>query len=106
MAITFTLNSSTNLIQISTSLGSIPLGPTFGILTLGILLPWANATGAFIGGIAGVALVAWISIGNLMASSINKLTYSTLPLSVENCENSTIVNFVNETLETTLRYDQ
>lgn len=104
--ITYTLSTANNLIQTTISLTSITLGTSLGIFTLGVLLPWANANGAFIGGITGGIVTAWISIGNQVISGGRKWINLTLPLSTENCQNSTMINFGNETLAVTSGSDE
>lgn len=93
--ITFTFHNATNLVRLTLNLISAPLAANLGIFTLGVLLPWANEFGALIGGISGAVIVAWMSIGNQMASGAKR--NSTLPVSIENCGNFTLPSAVNQT---------
>ncbi|KAK7096189.1 hypothetical protein V1264_005513 [Littorina saxatilis] len=51
------------VLQASLSFNSAANGPLLGLFLLGGLFPWANGYGAVVGGILGLCLTMWISIG-------------------------------------------
>ncbi|XP_072511801.1 sodium-coupled monocarboxylate transporter 1-like isoform X1 [Notamacropus eugenii] len=59
-------------------------GPLLGLFTLGILNPFANSLGSFIGLIAGFTISLWIGIGAHIYPPPPERTLP-LPLSVANC---------------------
>ncbi|CAB3257362.1 unnamed protein product, partial [Arctia plantaginis] len=69
------------LIQAGKSLAGITAGSLLGLFSMGLFLPWTNATGALTGGIASTLLVGWISLGT-QAAMIREFT----PLSFNNVE--------------------
>lgn len=74
-----------HVLQLSISLGSITCGPTFGIFTMGILLPWINAKGALTGGIAGLSFMAWLGLSAEAAIASGQITFDTKPVTTEGC---------------------
>lgn len=48
----------------ATSLSAIAAGTTFGIFTLGMLVPWSNTYGAICGAVAGAVMSGWVSFGS------------------------------------------
>ncbi|EZA59529.1 hypothetical protein DMN91_010796 [Ooceraea biroi] len=77
--------AGTHMLQLSISLGSITSGPTFGIFSMGILLPWINAKGALVGGVAGLSFMGWLGLSAEAAISSGKITFDTKPVTTEGC---------------------
>ncbi|XP_037702682.1 sodium-coupled monocarboxylate transporter 1 [Choloepus didactylus] len=67
------------LLQAALSIFGIIGGPLLGLFTLGILVPFANSIGAFVGLLAGFAVSLWVGIG---AQLYPPLPERTLPLSL------------------------
>lgn len=78
------------VLSVATSLSAIAAGTTFGVFTLGMLVPWADSTGAVCGAIAGAAISGWISFGTQYASAAGLVKPHKLPVSVDGCENLNI----------------
>ncbi|XP_043798049.1 sodium-coupled monocarboxylate transporter 2-like isoform X2 [Apis laboriosa] len=76
------------LIQAGKSLASITAGPLLGIFTLGMFFPIANSSGALVGGLISLNLVAWISFGTQAAISSGKIHFPVKPVSIEGCSES------------------
>lgn len=76
--------------QASASLGGITSGTLLGMYILGMLFPWANSTGALVGGIASASLVGWISIGTQVAVMNKEIVFPMKSVSVEGCVNVTM----------------
>ncbi|XP_066490586.1 sodium-coupled monocarboxylate transporter 1-like [Tiliqua scincoides] len=56
----------TGVLQITLTVFGVIGGPLLGIYALGVLLPSANAKGAFSGLICGIIIILWIGIGSQM----------------------------------------
>ncbi|KAL6258811.1 hypothetical protein P5V15_010757 [Pogonomyrmex californicus] len=59
----FLIEKLGGVLSVTNSLAAIAAGTSFGVFTLGILFPWTNAKGAFIGAIAGFLMSGWVSFG-------------------------------------------
>lgn len=57
------------ILVVATSLSAIAAGTTFGVFTLGMLMPRTNATGAVCGMLAGALLSGWVALGTQLAAS-------------------------------------
>nr|XP_044251029.1 sodium-coupled monocarboxylate transporter 2 [Drosophila takahashii] len=84
-AMVFLLEKASGILSISVSLAAIAASSTFGIFTLGMLVPWANTMGTAVGGITCVLLTGWISLGSQFAAASGLLNSQKLPVSVEGC---------------------
>ncbi|ETE58630.1 Sodium-coupled monocarboxylate transporter 1, partial [Ophiophagus hannah] len=69
-------------------------GPLLGIYSLGILFPFANSKGAFLGFICGFCVIIWIGISAQKYPSVPHRTVP-LPLSVAGCQRSNDSTFVS-----------
>ncbi|KAK2583548.1 hypothetical protein KPH14_009502 [Odynerus spinipes] len=98
VGLVFLVEKLTTLIQAGKSLSGITAGPLLGIFTLGMFFPFANSTGALIGGLVSLNLVAWISFGTQAAISSGKIIFPVKPVSVEGCEESLRSTAANLTL--------
>ncbi|GLV42253.1 Sodium/solute co-transporter-like 5A11 [Carabus blaptoides fortunei] len=73
------------VLSVATSLSAIAAGTTFGVFTLGMLVPWADSTGAGIGALAGALISGWISFGSQYATAAGLVRPHKLPVSVDGC---------------------
>ncbi|XP_044729520.1 sodium-coupled monocarboxylate transporter 1-like [Chrysoperla carnea] len=71
------------ILQLSVTLESITYGPLFGMFTLGILFPCANAKGAFYAGLSGLFFMGWIGGQSMIASS--NIHYPEKPVFTDGC---------------------
>lgn len=81
----------------ATSLSAIAAGTTFGVFTLGMLVPWCSSTGALIGAISGAGMSGWVSFGSQWSAANGLLSANSLNISTEGCEGNVTVfrrNFV------------
>ncbi|XP_061438712.1 sodium-coupled monocarboxylate transporter 1-like [Rhineura floridana] len=87
------------LLQSSLSIFGIFGGPLLGIFCLGILLPFANAKGAFSGLLCGFLIVLWLGVGAQKHPPPPHRTRP-LPLSTEGCPkpNSSVITQLTTTL--------
>lgn len=90
--------------QTSGSLSGITAGTLLGIFTLGMLFPWANSTGALVGGISSALFVGWISIGAQVAIKNKQIIFPQKPVSLDGCDNETLYNYERH-LNSTFKLD-
>ncbi|XP_076687275.1 sodium-coupled monocarboxylate transporter 1 [Andrena cerasifolii] len=77
--------TGSHVLQLSTSLASITSGPSLGIFSMGVLLPWVNAKGALIGGLSGLGFMGWISLSAEAAIASGRLKFDEKPVTTEGC---------------------
>ncbi|GLV41355.1 brother of rumpel [Carabus blaptoides fortunei] len=80
------------LIQASVSMASITAGPLLGLFTLGMFIPAANAIGALVGGITGLSLVTWMSIGTQVYMANGAISFPQKVVSVSGCSENWSLN--------------
>ncbi|XP_055539155.1 sodium-coupled monocarboxylate transporter 1 isoform X1 [Wyeomyia smithii] len=73
------------VLQLSMSLGSVSNGPLLGIFTLGVLVPWANGTGAIVGGTIGLVLMSWICFKAQLAIASGEMSFEPKPVNTQGC---------------------
>ncbi|XP_052069320.1 sodium-coupled monocarboxylate transporter 1-like [Mytilus californianus] len=72
------------VVKAAVSMFGILGSPICGVITLGMIFPWSNTKGAFVGTIVGIAMMTWIGIGSFLYKK-----YPISPLSTEGCMNYT-----------------
>ncbi|KAF4521053.1 hypothetical protein B566_EDAN008125 [Ephemera danica] len=73
------------VIQAGKSLAGITAGALLGIFSMGMFFPWANSIGAMAGGISGMLLVGWISLGTQAHIAAGRIVFPKKPVSVSGC---------------------
>ncbi|CAH1369090.1 unnamed protein product [Tenebrio molitor] len=73
------------VLQITMSIGSMASGPSLGMFTMGILLPWVNAKGALVGGTSSLVFMAWLCFKAQASIATGNLLFPEKPLSTEGC---------------------
>ncbi|KAH8241059.1 hypothetical protein KR026_011284 [Drosophila bipectinata] len=99
MALALVLEKLSGILSVCSALTAITASATFGIFTLGMLVPWANTLGTAIGALAGVLFSGWITLGSQFAEASGQLNSQKRPMSVDRCEgNVTLLEtiWVNE----------
>uniref|UniRef100_A0A1B6L137 Sodium-coupled monocarboxylate transporter 1 n=1 Tax=Graphocephala atropunctata TaxID=36148 RepID=A0A1B6L137_9HEMI len=90
-----------SVLQLAISLSSIPNGPSIGIFTMGMFIPWINSTGALIGGFSSLALMSWLVVGAQYAIAHGNLKFEPKSVSSSGCDYSfnvtTKAEIINET---------
>ncbi|XP_071129765.1 sodium-dependent multivitamin transporter-like [Mytilus edulis] len=72
-----------SVVKAALSMFGIMGSPVHGVITLGMIFPWANAKGAFAGTITSMGIMMWIGIGSFMYK-----VYPMSPMSTEGCPNN------------------
>ncbi|KAK0166794.1 hypothetical protein PV327_004277 [Microctonus hyperodae] len=77
--------AGTHVLQLSITMSAIHSGPSLGIFSIGILLPWVNAKGALIGGIAGLGFMGWVTVSAQAAIASGSIIFDEKPVTTEGC---------------------
>ncbi|XP_035777396.1 sodium-coupled monocarboxylate transporter 1-like [Anopheles albimanus] len=85
VGLVFVVEKMGSVLQLSMSLGSVSNGPLLGIFTLGVLVPWANGTGAIVGGTVGLVVMIWICLKAQMAIATGELAFEQKPVETQGC---------------------
>lgn len=85
VALAFMARSMGTLVEVAIGIGGAINGPILGIFTLGMFVENANETGAVVGTISALIVCLWAAFGK------PKPPAPLLPLSVDGCENSTML---------------
>ncbi|CAG9563498.1 unnamed protein product [Danaus chrysippus] len=85
LALVFIVEKMGTVLQLTMTLEAITMGPQLGVFTMGILIPFVDATGALVGGITGVAAMAWWCLSAQMAIARGYISHPHKPLTTEGC---------------------
>lgn len=69
----------------ASALTSIAASTSFGVFTLGMLVPWCSTIGALLGAIFGAVMSGWVTFGSQWAAANNLLPANALNVSIEGC---------------------
>ncbi|KAK4879879.1 hypothetical protein RN001_008025 [Aquatica leii] len=86
MGFLFVVERMGGILAGATSLSAISAGTTFGVFTLGMLIPWSNSVGAIIGAITGTTVSSVIAFGSQYSIATGLIVLHKLPISVERCK--------------------
>lgn len=90
----FLIEKLGGVLAVTNSLAAIAAGTSFGVFTLGVLFPWANSKGAFIGAVAGFLMAGWASFGANAAIGSGLVVPKKLP--VPPCDGNINHDFVKQ----------
>ncbi|XP_071563748.1 sodium-coupled monocarboxylate transporter 1 [Temnothorax nylanderi] len=94
LCLLFLIEKLGGVLAVTNSLAAIAAGTSFGVFTLGILFPWANSKGAFIGAIAGFMMSGWVSFGANAAIASGLVVPKKLP--VAQCARNVSQHFLKQ----------
>ncbi|OAD54694.1 Sodium-coupled monocarboxylate transporter 1, partial [Eufriesea mexicana] len=84
------------VLVITGSLAAIAAGTSFGVFTLGILFPWTNSKGAFVGAIVGFVIAGWASLGANWSIGAGLLVPKKLPVPLSHCPSNISESFLKQ----------
>nr|XP_022913639.1 sodium-coupled monocarboxylate transporter 1 [Onthophagus taurus] len=73
------------VLQLTMSINSIAAGPSLALFTMGILIPWINAKGAFIGSATSLVIMSWIIVKYQTTIVSGNLFFPEKPTSTDGC---------------------
>lgn len=80
------------VLQLTMTLEAITMGPQLGVFSMGILMPWIDSTGALVGGLSGLATMAWWCLSAQMAIARGQIVHPHKELTTSGCQyNYTLV---------------
>lgn len=94
LGLLFLIEKLGGVLAVTNSLAAIAAGTSFGVFTLGLLFPWANSKGAFIGTIAGFMMSGWVSFGANAVIASGLVVPKKLP--IPECEGNVSSNFLKQ----------
>ncbi|XP_043468553.1 sodium-coupled monocarboxylate transporter 1 [Leptopilina heterotoma] len=96
-ALVFVVERLGGVLEVALSFNGMVGGVTLGLFSLGMFVPWANAKGAMVGAITGIALVGWIGLGAQIATIKGEIHLEGKPISIDECPcgNETMSNLMH-----------
>ncbi|CAK9831669.1 Sodium-coupled monocarboxylate transporter 1 [Anthophora retusa] len=96
MGLIFLVEKLGGVLVITGSLAAIAAGTSFGVFTLGILFPWTNSKGAFMGAITGFVIAGWASLGANWSIGAGLLVPKKLPVPLSHCPSNISESFLKQ----------
>ncbi|KOC60800.1 Sodium-coupled monocarboxylate transporter 1 [Habropoda laboriosa] len=96
MGLIFLVEKLGGVLVITGSLAAIAAGTSFGVFTLGILIPWTNSKGAFVGAITGFVIAGWASLGANWSIGAGLLVPKKLPVPLSHCPGNISESFLKQ----------
>ncbi|CAH0405503.1 unnamed protein product [Chilo suppressalis] len=92
VGLVFVVEKMGTVLQLTMTLEAMTMGPQLGVFSMGILMPWVDATGALVGGICGLATMAWWCLTAQMAIARGQIVHPHKDLTTAGCQyNYTVV---------------
>ncbi|XP_048489176.1 sodium-coupled monocarboxylate transporter 1 isoform X2 [Plutella xylostella] len=94
LGLVFLVEKMGTILQLTMTLEAMTMGPQLGVFTMGILMPWVDSTGALVGGISGLATMAWWCLSAQFATARGDIVHAHKPLTTAGCTyafNATVV---------------
>ncbi|XP_047985450.1 sodium-coupled monocarboxylate transporter 1-like isoform X2 [Leguminivora glycinivorella] len=85
LALVFVVEKMGTILQLTMTLESMTMGPLLGVFTMGILMPWVDASGALTGGASGIATMATWCLSAQFAIARGAITHKHKPLTTAGC---------------------
>lgn len=85
VSMVFMIERLGTILELGIGLRSVSDGPMLGLFILGIMVPWANAKGAMVGGSFGLLAMAWLVGGAQWNVAQGRILEKPLPTSVDGC---------------------
>ncbi|XP_028032685.1 sodium-coupled monocarboxylate transporter 1-like [Bombyx mandarina] len=95
VALVFIVEKMGTILQLTMTLESMTMGPQLGVFTMGILMPWVDATGALVGGVSGLMIMSWWCLTAQLSIARGEITHAHKPLTTLGCHyNYTVLETV------------
>ncbi|XP_026319587.1 sodium-coupled monocarboxylate transporter 1-like [Hyposmocoma kahamanoa] len=88
LGLVFVVEKMGTILQLTMTLEAMTMGPQLGVFTMGILMPWVDATGALVGGISGLAAMSWWCLSAQMAIARGQISHPHKTLTTSGCQYS------------------
>nr|XP_049691920.1 sodium-coupled monocarboxylate transporter 1 [Helicoverpa armigera] len=85
VGLVFIVEKMGTILQLTMTLESMTMGPQLGVFTMGILMPWVDATGALVGGVSGLAVMSWWCLTSQLAIARGQIKHSHKSLTTVGC---------------------
>ncbi|GJQ70266.1 hypothetical protein Trydic_g22707 [Trypoxylus dichotomus] len=85
VGLVFIVEKLGTVLQLTMSVGPIANGPSLALFTMGILLPWINAKGAFFGSTVGLVVMSWLTVKTQTAIASGNLYFPEKPVTTAGC---------------------
>lgn len=85
VALVFIVEKMGTILQLTMTLESMTMGPQLGVFTMGILMPWIDATGALVGGITGLISMSLWCLTAQMAIADGQINHPHKSLTTDGC---------------------
>lgn len=92
----FVVEQLGSVMQVAISFNGMVGGVTFALFTLGMFFPWTNSKGAISGGVAGLALVLWMGLGQQVSIASGIYIIPEKPTSIQGCPCLNLTEATNE----------
>ncbi|KAK0178466.1 hypothetical protein PV327_007357 [Microctonus hyperodae] len=92
----FVVEQLGGVLAVTGSLAAIAAGTSFGVFTLGMLFPWSNSKGAFVGAISGFIIAGWSSLGSNAMIGTKTIIPKKLPVNLTYCPTDINDDFLNQ----------
>ncbi|KAK0170651.1 hypothetical protein PV328_008477 [Microctonus aethiopoides] len=92
----FVVEQLGGVLAVTGSLAAIAAGTSFGVFTLGMLFPWSNSKGAFVGAISGFIIAGWSSLGSNAMIGTKTIIPKKLPVDLTYCPTNISDDFLHQ----------
>jgi len=100
LGLTYVASKLGSVLQAALSLFGMIGGPLLGLFTLGMMFPWSNSIGAFVGLMTGLVFMFWIGVG----AHITKPYIPKAPINVTGCNWELVSTTMSSNMTTLLNY--
>ncbi|XP_058803067.1 sodium-coupled monocarboxylate transporter 2-like [Phymastichus coffea] len=96
LGLVFVVEKLGGVLSVTNSLAAIAAGVSFGVFTLGMLFPWANSKGAFVGAVMGFVVAGWACFGANAAIGAGLIVPKKLPVPLDHCPANISESFLKQ----------